>query len=572
MRARLLLALTLPLLFVPGLEVGAQEASEPPLPDAAAHGGHGTPPGGLSLKSLAKGAVLFDNLGTHAYPVTTASKEAQAFFNQGLRLAYGFNHDEAARSFARATELDPSCAMCFWGVALVLGPNYNVPMLPERAGVAWEGVQRAQALASRATPVEQALIGALGRRYAGPEPKPPPAMKPFNEAYAAAMRDVARRFPDDLDVQVLFAESLMDLNPWKLWTLEGKPAPGTEEIVARLESVLARAPQHPGANHYYIHAVEASAHPERALPSAERLPGLMPGAGHVVHMPAHIYQRVGRYAEASESNRRAIQADEAYLRQVEPLGYYPMYLAHNWGFLSFSAAMEGRGEESLKAARESARVLPPEMLAAMPGMDFFAAEPLLVMVRFGRYDALLAEPRPDAKYPVMTGLWLHAHGLALAARGRFDEARKDHAELVKLGATVPDELTAGNNAAKDVLNVAARVLDASIAERQGRPDALARWAVAVRAADRLAYSEPNDWFYPVRHYQGAALLDAKQWKAAEAVYREDLRRNPGNGWALFGLTRALEGQGQEAEAATTRKQFEAAWANADFRLTRTAVF
>ncbi|CAM3207284.1 hypothetical protein G4177_34350 [Corallococcus sp. ZKHCc1 1396] len=562
MRAPLTAALLLPLLLAPGPHSAAL-AAPPQAPHAMS-----TP--GLSLDSLAKGAVLFDDLGTHEYKVT-ATPEAQAFFNQGLRLAYGFNHDEAARSFARATQLDPSCAMCFWGVALVLGPNYNVPMLPDRAAVAWEGVRRAQALAPGATPVERALIDALSHRYGGPEPRSPPAMKPFNEVYANAMRDVARCFPGDMDVQVLFAESLMNLNPWKLWTLDGEPAPGTEEIVSRLEWVLARAPRHPGANHYFIHAVEASNHPARALPSARRLPGLMPGAGHVAHMPAHIYQRVGMYAEASESNRRAVQVDEAYLRRVEPLGYYPMYLAHNWGFLSFSASMEGRGEESLRAARESARVLGPEMLEQMPGMDFFVAEPLLAMVRFGRYDALLEEPRPEAKYPVLTGLWLHAHGMALAAHGRFEEARADHAELLKLRASVPADLTASNNSAKDVLDVAAQVLGASIAERQGCADALTRWEAAVQAADRLAYSEPADWFYPVRHFQGAALLDAKQWEEAEAVYREDLRRNPDNGWALYGLTQALEGQGREREASATRQRFEKAWARADLRLSRTAL-
>jgi tetratricopeptide (TPR) repeat protein len=523
-----------------------------------------------SLDSLAEGAILFDNLGTYHYPVTTTSKEAQAFFDQGLRLTYAFNHDEAARSFARAAQLDPSCAMCFWGVALVLGPNYNVPMLPDRAATAWEGLQRAVALAPRTTPVEQALIGALARRYGGPEPLDPMAMKPFNEAYAAAMRDVAQRFPDDIDVQVLFAESLMNLNPWKLWTLEGQPAPGTEEIVTRLEGVLARAPDHPGANHYYIHAVEASNQPERALPSARRLPELMPGAGHLVHMPAHIYQRVGLYEEASEANRRAVEADEAYIRQAKPHGYYPMYLAHNWGFLAFSASMEGRSEEALRAARESAKAFPPEMLEMMPGMDFFAAEPLLVMVRFGRYEELLAEPRPDPKYPVLTGLWLHAHGLALAATGKLDEARAEHAELVKLTAEVPENVTAGNNTARDVLDVAAKVLEASIAEHQGRPEALARWDAAVRAADKLAYSEPNDWFYPVRHYQGAALLRAKRWKQAEEVYREDLRRNPNNGWGLLGLSQALAGQGRSAEAAQVKQRHDKEWAHADFWLTSTA--
>src|SRR5262249_1106544 len=258
------------------------------------------PASAASMEALANGAVLFTDLGTHHRAITTRSPEAQGYFDQGLRLVYGFNHDEAARSFARAARSDPSCAMCFWGAALVLGPNYNVPMLPDRAASAWEGLTKAQALAPWASPVEKALIGALAKRYPGPEPKDPIAMQPYNEAYAKAMREVARAYPDDLDVQVLFAEAMMDTNPWKLWSLDGKPAAGTEEIVATLEKVLERDPQHPGANHYYIHAVEASGQPDKAVPSADRLAGLMPGAGHIVHMPAHIYQRVGRYADAAE--------------------------------------------------------------------------------------------------------------------------------------------------------------------------------------------------------------------------------------------------------------------------------
>jgi tetratricopeptide (TPR) repeat protein len=564
MHAPLSLAFTLSLLFAAN-GAGGQPESKP-----SSHAEHGKAERRITLTTLAEGAMLFDNLGTHHRPVTTKSKEAQAYFNQGLRLAYGFNHDEAARSFARGAQLDPSCAMCFWGAALVLGPNYNAPMFADRAGAAWDGVQRATALAKDASPVEQALIGALSKRYPGPEAVEPAAMKPFNEAYAAAMRQVAARFPDDADVQVLFAESLMDLNPWKLWSIDGDPAPGTDEIVRTLEAVLKRAPEHPGANHYYIHAVEPSPSPERALPSARRLAGLMPGAGHVVHMPAHIYQRVGMYAEASESNRRAVAADDAYMRKAKPWGYYPMYQAHNWGFLAFSASMEGRAGESLKAAREATRHLPLEMLEHMPGMDFFAAEPLLVMVRFGRYDALLSEPRPPTKYPVLTGLWLHAHGMALAARGRMEQARAEHGELVKLAAGVPEDMAADTSTARDVLGVAAKVLGAFIAEREKRPDALALWDEAVRAADRLPYAEPHVWFYPVRHFQGAALLDAKRWKDAEAVYREDLRRNPGNGWALFGLAQALKAQGRAADEQATRKQFQKAWARADTRLTRSA--
>jgi tetratricopeptide (TPR) repeat protein len=525
----------------------------------------------VTLAWLAETAIPLPDLGTLHRRVTTRSPEAQAFFDQGLRLLYAFNHDEATRSFAKAAALDPECGMCFWGVAITLGPNYNVPMLAERSVMAWEALQKATALAPRGTPVEQALIGALAKRYGGPEYRDPAAQQPYTEAYAAAMRDVARRFPDDVDVQVLFAESLMNIAPWQLWTLEGRPGPHTEETVATLEKALAMDERHPGANHYYIHAVEASSRPDRALPSADRLAGLMPGAGHIVHMPAHIYQRVGRYADASAHNRRAAEVDRAYMARIEPWGYYAMYLGHNHGFLSFSASMEGRSEESLSAAREAAKVMPPSMLDMMPGMDFFAAEPILAMVRFGKHDELLAEPRPEPRYKVMTGLWLHGHGMALAAKGRLDEARADLAELSRLAGTLGPEVRAGNNAARDVMNVAAKVLGARIAEKAGDPAALPLWAVAVSLADRLAYSEPNDWFYPVRHYHGAALIAADRYAEAEAVYRADLGKNPNNGWALFGLGQALRGQNRVKEAAEVDAAFQKAWARADIQLTSTAL-
>jgi len=540
-----------------------------PIRDEAGPGG-GAAGSSVTLASLAQSAVLFDNLGGHHRQVTTTSPEGQAFFDQGLRLLYAFNHDEATRSFARAAELDPACGMCFWGAAYALGPNYNVPMLPERAAMAWDALQKARRRASRGTPVEQALIGALMKRYEGPEPVSPEAMEPYSVAYATEMRKVAAKHPHDLDVQVLLAEALMNVNPWTLWSLDGIPARGTEEIVTTLESVLAADPNHPGANHYYIHAVEASRHPEKALPSAERLAGLMPGAGHTVHMPAHIFQRVGRYADASEHNRKAIVADLEYMSRVEPWGYYAMYLGHNYGFLSFSASMEGRSGESLKAARDAAKALPASMLDMMPGMDFFAAEPFLAMVRFGKFDALLAEPQPDPKYQAMTAFWLHGRGMALAAKGRLDEATADHAALVKLGGIVKPELGAGNNQAKDVIDVAQRVLGARIAEKQNNSAALTMWAEAVAKADTLAYSEPADWFYPVRHYQGAALLAASKFAEAEAVYREDLERNPANGWALFGLCAALKGQKKIWEAARVEAEFKRAWANADIGLTTTA--
>jgi tetratricopeptide (TPR) repeat protein len=384
------------------------------------------------------------------------------------------------------------------------------------------------------------------------------------------MRAVSVQFPDDADVQVLAAEALMDVNPWKLWTRDGKPAPGTREIVARLEAVLARHPDHPGANHYYIHAVEASPDPGRALPSAARLPLLMPGAGHTVHMPAHIYQRVGRYADASAANRAAIVADLAYLRRTKPPGYYPMYVGHNHGFLAYSEAMLGRSAASLAAAREAARAIPPEMLDMMPGMDFFASEPLLVMVRFGKWNEILAEPRPAPRYNAMTGLWLHARGMALASTGRLAEARQVFAELCALAGRVSPDEQASNNPTRTLLEVGAKALEARIAEREGDPRALALWAEAVAKEDELIYAEPADWFYPLRHYQGAALLAANRPRDAERVYRVDLEHHPGNGWALFGLVHALRAQHRSREAAAVEQQLERAWSSADIVLTRTA--
>lgn len=528
------------------------------------HAAHATTPPHATVHTIdswAKGAQLFNDLGTLHRGVTTSSKEAQAYFDQGLRLNYAFNHDEAARSFARAAQLDPGCASCFWGVALTLGPNYNVPMLADRAPLTWTALTKAKELAPRATPVEQALIEALSKRYKGPEPLAPPAMQPFNEAYAAAMRQVARKFPTDDDVQLLFAEAMMNVNPWKLWTLDGKPNPGTEEIVTTLETVLKRNVKHPGANHYYIHTIEASTQPEKAIPSADRLAGLMPGAGHLVHMPAHIYQRVGRYADASASNRKAVEVDKKYLANTTPPGYYPMYIGHNYGFLAYSASMEGRSAEALQASRDSAKALPPEMLSMMPGMDFFASEPLLVMVRFSKWDMLLAEPRPDPAYPVLTALWLHGHGMALAAKGRLNDAAKDLDELVRLREKLPADMTAGLNPATYVADLAAKILEARLAQARKLPTTAALWAEAVKIEDGLAYSEPADWFYPVRHFQGAYLLASDKAKEAEAVYREDLQRHPNNGWAFYGLMQALKAQ--KKNFATVEQEYRKAWQRAD---------
>lgn len=535
-------------------------------PAAGREEGHGMP--SLSLADLAKGALRLEGLGGYHREIATSSPEAQAFFDQGLRLLFAFNHDEAARSFARAAELDPQCAVCFWGISFALGPNYNMVLLPDRTQAAWEAAQKARALREKARPAEQALIDALQKRYKGPEPLDPTAQQPYSEAFAAAMREAAARFPDDDDLQTLFAESLMDLNPWKLWTNDGKPAPGTEEIVALLEKVLAKHPEHPGANHYYVHAVEASRNPGRAVASADRLRDMMPAAGHLVHMPAHIYQRVGRYADASEANRRGAAADAAYVAQAKPKGYYaPMYYSHNHAFLAWSAAMEGRRRESVEAAEASAQVVlqSPEMVEMMPGMDFYLSFPLLAKVRFGLWDDLLDDPRPRSDWKVLNGLWRFAQGMARSGKGELDAAEAEWTVLSQIAAQVPPDLPAGYNTARDILGLAARLLEGEIAWKRGRTDAtVAAFEDAVAREDNLNYDEPSDWFYPARHHLGAALLAAGRPADAEAVFRADLERNPANGWALRGLEQALAAQ--KKDTGPVKAELEKAWSRADVQL------
>ena len=527
-----------------------------------------------TLAQWAQGAQLFDNLGTHARKITTNSPEAQAYFNQGLRLIYAFNHDEAARAFAKAVQLDPACASCYWGAGEALGPNYNMPTMTERWKVLWEAVRAAQQNAVHATPVEQALIGALDKRYTGPEPVGPDAMQPFNTAYANAMREVARQFPQDDDVQVFFAEALMTANPWKLWTVDGKAAPGTDEIVATLETVLARNPQHPGANHYYIHAVEASSHPEKALAAADRLPGLIPGAGHIVHMPSHIFQRVGRYADAAAANRAAVLVDLAYMDKAKPpaWSYYGgMYLAHNYQFLAYAAAMQGRAVESLQATRTMRATLPDAVLHMGMGLDWYAAEVYFSMERFGRWKELLSEPAPDPTLIGLTAAYHYARASAFAATGKLDEAIAEKTKLDAIATTTPVDAPAGLNTVKDMITVASLVASARIATAQGKSDeAIAALRQAVTKEDTLAYDEPADWFVPVRHLLGAQLLKAGKASDAEAVYREDLQRHPDNGWALYGLAQALKAQKKADTAAEIDKKFVEAWKDADVKLNASA--
>jgi tetratricopeptide (TPR) repeat protein len=393
-----------------------------------------------TVAEWAQGAQLFEGLGDFHRKITTTAPEAQKYFDQGMRLLWAFNHDEATRSFAKATEVDPHCAICYWGVALTVGPNYNLPVMIEaRAKVAFAALHEAQQNAGTASAVEQALIAALAARYPTAQPLDPSNSTPVLSAYAEAMRSVARKFPDDLDVQTVYAEALMTLHAWKLWMPDGKPAAGTDEILATLESVLKRYPRHPGANHYYVHAMEASPHPEKAMAAAERLKDMMPGAGHLVHMPAHIMQRVGRYEDAAEANRKAAAADQGYYAKTSPPDYYAMYTAHNYQFLAASTAMQGRKAETLAATQSMRKAIPDEMLLAMPGFDWPLSEEYSSLVRFGMWDEMIARPPPNAQFPALTGGYLYARGVALAAKGRIDEAISVLTRLQRLAESVPPD-------------------------------------------------------------------------------------------------------------------------------------
>lgn len=512
--------------------------------------------------------VLFENLGGYHRAVTTTSPRAQAYFDQGLRLVYGFNHYEAQAAFREALRVDPTCGMCAWGIALTYGSNYNSPTDADRERGALAAVTQARTLAAAAgTERERVIIGALATRHSA---APGADRAALDRAYAEAMREVARRFPDDPDAGTLFADAMMNLRPWSLWTPEGAPQPGTEEIVATLERVLAADPMHPGANHLYIHAVEASADPRRAEAAADRLLRLMPGAGHMVHMPSHIYYRIGRYADAASANVDAVAADRAYFGRSRPSPIYRMmYYPHNLDFVWHAAGMEGRGAECVRAAREFAAAVPAEAVLEMSDMETAPAAPILAQARFARWDEVLAQPAPPAKLIYVTGAWRYARGLAFVAKGRSAEAASELAALQALRQSVPAERTvAGFFKMSDMLALASETLAGELAARRGETDAaVGHLAEAVRLQDGHWFTEPPPWHYPVRHSLGAVLLQAGRAAEAESVYREDLRRNPENGWALFGLAQSLRAQGKTADAATVDQRFRRAWARADVTLT-----
>jgi tetratricopeptide (TPR) repeat protein len=509
---------------------------------------------------------LVTGLGQHHHPISTSNPPAQQFFDQGFSLVFAFNHEEAVRSFQQASVLDPQAAMPHWGIAWALGPNYNLDIDDPRAKQASEAMKTAEALGAKASESERDYIAAMAIRYS---PDPKADRSALAKRYAEAMGALARKYPDDLDAATLHAESLMNLRPWKLWTLDGKPAEDTETIVGILESVLKRDPNHLGANHYYIHTVEASPTPERALPSAERLKTMAPAAGHLVHMPAHILARTGDQAGAAAANIAGVEADRAYLKQAPADGFYGiMYYSHNLQFLADSEMMQGRFADAQRAATEvSERLLPHADMAPM--IESVAVEPVSVLLRFGRDAEVLTLPAPSIDKPVMIAWWHFARGVALARTHQADAAAGERAQLVAATANVPESaLFGGFESARTILQLAQRVLDARISWARGdRDQAIALWKEAVTAGDRLSYDEPPAWYYPLRESLGAALLLAGRAVDAEQVFRDDLIRHPRNARSLFGLRESLEKQGKTADAVWVGRAFEDAWKNADSKLT-----
>ena len=506
--------------------------------------------------------VLVAGLGEVHHPVSTKNPQAQQFFDQGLKLVFGFNHDEARRSFQRASELDPKLAMAWWGVALTLGPNYNLPVDPEREKAGYEAAQRAVALQANASEPEKAYISAVAVRYSN---DPKADLNALDVAYKEAMGKLSARYPDDLDAATLYAESAMNLHPWHLWSPDGKPNVGTEEIVSVLESVLKRNPDHLGANHYYIHAVEASLHPERALPSAQRLEKLAPAAGHLVHMSAHIYARVGDHAASAKRNEVAAAADEKYIKTtgLAPGVYSLMYYSHNLHFLAYAACMDGSLDEARKAAARLVANVGPHV-KEMPMLEGFLPAPMLVLVAFERWDDILRLPPPDASLGITNTIWHFARGVAQAAKGNLPEAEREQNLFREGAAKIPADATYDMlNKTADVVKVPDNLLVAAIArakkESSAAIDALNK---AVAAEDALNYSEPPSWFPTVRPSLGRVLLAERQLEEAEKIFRADLDRSPRDGRALAGLRDTLKAQGRDYEAAQLDQQYRAAWKTA----------
>jgi len=511
---------------------------------------------------------LYDGLGSYTRKISTKSAEAQKYFDQGINFYFGFNHGAALRAFQAAETLDPGCAMNYWGAALACDGDINFPgFLPGMEDLAWKQIQLAREHAVDASPVEQALIEALASRYAEHQPDDRSSL---DQAYADAMRAVWKKYSNDPDVGSLFAESMMDLRPWDQWTADGRPEPGTDEILATLETVLKNTPQHPFANHLYIHAVEASSHPERAIAAADRLGNLQPGLAHEVHMPSHIYIRVGHWADAVTANLNAVAADRRY-RSVfgEPKGFIVFYAAHNHQMLAYAAMMTGQKQLAVEHIRAMVQGIPEEDIKKYAEVvEALCAEPYEVLIRFGLWDEILAEP-DHPEFEVFTRAFRHAaRGIAYAAKGDTKSARTEQSAFLEAAKLIPAENKLLNNSCASVLKVVTPMLNGEILVREGDLDGgLAQLREAVAAEDELNYDEPPGWILPVRHSLGANLMQAGRYAEAEQVYRADLAHLPENGWSLYGLARCLQLQGKRNEATAVEARFQKIWANADMQIT-----
>ena len=521
---------------------------------------------GVTGQCLAQQAApaprLYTDLGTLSHPIATRSTRAQAYFDQGLRLYYGFNSEEAVRAFREAARLDPSSPMPYWGIAMALGPNVNVSMDTAAEHEAYAASMQAARLVGNGNLRDRAFVATIADRYA---PMPGTERGRRDSLYVAAMRNLARHYPDDQDAGALLAESLMLLHPWDWFTAEGKPVGSILEAIGQIERVISMNPDHPGACHFYIHAVEQSVTPARALPCAKRLPGLMPGAGHIVHMPAHIYMRTGRYAEAVRLNQHAAHTDELFIGEQKPRGVYPVYYAHNLHFLWAAAAMDGQTTVSLKAARDLVANVPPQLYEQAPLFELIAAVPALALARFEKWSELSTEPAPMETLRLARVLWHHARGVGYARTSHAELADRELTALRTLAAEIPrDQLVMTTNTAPQVTDLAAKVLEAEIAVARGRSlDGIALLKAASQLEDSLRYDEPATWYSPVRQRLGRVLLAAGQPAEAERAFREDLMRNPENGWSLNGLAMSLTAQGKRSESATVMRRFRRVWTRAD---------
>ncbi len=506
-------------------------------------------------------AQLLPGLGNLHHPIATSNAEAQRFFDQGLTLVYAFNHEEAILSFRRAAELDPDALMPLWGIALALGPNINMDVDAAAEKAAWQAEQTALAHSARAPEKERAYVQALARRYSG---KPDADLRKLAAAYRDAMREVSATYPDDLDAATLYAESIMDVHPWQLWRANGSPEEGTPELLSVLEGVLRRDPNHIGANHYYIHSMEASPNPERALPSAKRLETLAPGAGHLVHMPGHIYIRLGYYEEAARANERAIEADEAYVKLTGARTMYSsMYYHHNIHFLTVARAEQGRVDET-KAAAAKLDAGIRRILPEMPMAEGFVTVPMTELLRVHSWDDALALAEPGNNLPTATAFWHFSRAMALAATNRRDGALEERDAFRTAVQRVPADAMFGTlNMAHPVLDIASEVLAARLASVA---DSIPHWKKAVGLQDSLGYDEPADWYYPVRESLGAALLLNGDAAASETTFRECLVKTPLNGRALFGLMESLKAQQKTADLESLQREFDGAWRGATMKL------